>query len=116
MTDRHARIDREGRTVAVMIALYCRHHHGKAGALCAACEELASYARERLTTCPFQEGKTVCSKCSVHCYRPEMRQRVKEVMRYSGPRMMTRHPVMAVQHLLDQHRKAPLEAAKRRDD
>ena len=35
-----------------------------------------------------------------------MRERVRAVMRYSGPRMLTRHPVLAVAHLAD-GRKTP---------
>lgn len=110
MADRHTRMDREDRTVAAMITLYCRDRHGTAGTLCAACAGLAAYAHERLRKCPFQDGKTVCSKCTVHCYNADMRQRVKEVMRYCGPRMMTRHPVMAVLHLLDRRRKTAIKS------
>ena len=103
-------MDREEKTVAAMIALYCRGHH-RGPALCSECSALLEYARERLRRCPFQEGKTVCSLCTVHCYRPEMRERIRSVMRYSGPRMLTRHPVMAVQHMADRRRKAPLKGA-----
>jgi hypothetical protein len=37
-----------------------------------------------------------------------MRQRVKTVMQYAGPRMMSCHPIMAIFHLLDKRRKKPL--------
>lgn len=104
--DRHPRIKREDRTVAAMIVLYCRRHHHQHG-LCAQCQELCDYARERLAKCPFQEGKTICAKCRVHCYKPEMRERIRTVMRYSGPRMLYRHPVMAIFHMIDRIRKEP---------
>jgi predicted amidophosphoribosyltransferase len=92
---------REWRTVEAMVRLYCADQHQAEAGLCKACDELLAYAGERLERCPFQESKTTCAKCPVHCYRPEMRERVRAVMRYAGPRMLFRHPVMAVLHLLD---------------
>lgn len=71
------------------------------------CKELLEYSRERLDKCPFGEGKTICTKCPVHCYRQEMRQKIRTVMRYSGPRMLYKHPVIAIQHLIDGWRKNP---------
>lgn len=103
----HPRLKREAKTVAEMIALYCRNLHHQRRGLCAECGELQDYARERLVKCPFQEGKTVCSKCNVHCYKPEMREKIRNVMRYSGPRMLYTHPLMAVLHLNDRRRKEP---------
>ena len=95
-----------------MIALYCRKHHFADG-LCTQCKELLEYANERLEKCLFGEGKTTCAKCPVHCYRPEMRQRIRAVMRYSGPRMIYRHPIMAIRHLMDGRRKEPLPIIKK---
>ena len=102
-----SRLRREARTVSVMIRDYCRDHH--AGPFpCPACRELDAFAMERLARCPFGEGKTTCAKCPVHCYRPDMRERIRTVMRYSGPRMLLRHPLMAVRHLADGRRKEPV--------
>ena len=70
-------------------------------------EELTEYALKRLASCPFQEGKTTCAKCPVHCYKPGMRKRVREVMREIGPRMIFHHPLMALRHLFDGMRKVP---------
>jgi len=94
------RIMRERKTVAAMIAVYCCKYHSTE-ALCPECKKLLEYADKRIEKCPFQERKTTCAKCPVHCYKPEMRQRIKNVMRYSGPRMIYKHPVMAIQHLMD---------------
>ena len=69
--------------------------------LCPECQELLKYAFERLDKCPFQERKTTCAKCPVHCYRPELRERIRVVMRYAGPRMLFRYPILAIHHLLD---------------
>jgi hypothetical protein len=92
--------DLEARTVAVMIRIHCRAHHGATGELCSACSELLVYARCRISRCTFGDKKPVCSHCSVHCFAPEMRQRIQEVMRYAGPRMIWRHPFLAIRHLL----------------
>lgn len=68
------------------------------------CSSLREYARSRSDRCPFMETKTFCSNCRVHCYSPDMRQQIKKVMRFSGPRMIIYHPVMAVRHLIESKR------------
>lgn len=93
--------EREKVMASEMIALYCRNKHGKRKMLCPDCAALDSYARERSDRCPFMETKTFCSNCKVHCYKPEMREKIREVMRFSGPRMMFHHPVMVVRHVLE---------------
>ncbi len=90
-----------------MIRLYCRGQHGTPAGLCPECRELEAYAGQRLSRCPFQENKTTCAKCPIHCYRPDMRARIRAVMRYAGPRMLYRHPLLALLHLLDGRRKEP---------
>lgn len=94
--------EREKQVVSEMIGLYCRRKHGSVkGTLCPQCAELERYARQRSDKCPFMETKTFCSQCTVHCYKPEMRERIREVMRFSGPRMIFHHPVMTIRHLVD---------------
>jgi hypothetical protein len=90
-----------------MIRLHCRDQHEGRDGLCPACADLADYALARLDACPFQEDKTTCARCPVHCYRPAMRERIRAVMRYAGPRLLYRHPVLAIQHLLDRLRRRP---------
>lgn len=108
------RLRREWRTLQAMIAISCRGRHGgRRGALCPACAELRSYAEQRLTRCPFAAEKPTCNNCQVHCYRPEMRERVRDIMRFAGPRMLLRHPVYALLHLVvDERRPAPRRPAK----
>lgn len=97
-----AKREREKHMVSEMIALYCRKRHGtRAGELCPECAGLAEYARQRSDRCPFMETKTFCSNCRVHCYKPEMREKIREVMRFSGPRMIFHHPVAAVRHVIE---------------
>jgi hypothetical protein len=102
------RLAREEKTIAAMIALYCRDHHAGDAALCPQCAELLEYARLRLEKCRYGADKPTCANCETHCYKPAMRERVREVMRYSGPRMLKRHPVLAVAHLVD-GRKTPAD-------
>jgi len=97
------RVRREQRTVAVMVAMYCRDHHD-ADALCPRCAELLEYSQSRVQRCSFGAEKPTCARCAVHCFRPELRDRIREVMRYSGPRMALRHPYLAARHLLDRRR------------
>ena len=103
----HPRIQRERKTVAAMISIYCQDHHRAGPDLCEQCRALLEYAWLRLARCPFQENKTSCGNCPVHCYKPEMRERIRAVMRYSGPRMIRRHPLLALAHLIDGRRKKP---------
>lgn len=93
--------ERKKQMVLEMISLYCRQrHHSKDRQLCPQCQELADYALERSDKCPFFESRSFCSSCPVHCYAPEMRERIRTVMRYSGPRMLFYHPIAAVHHFL----------------
>lgn len=92
---------REKETVSQMIAIYCRKQHGTRKGLCAECAALEAYARMRSDKCPFMETKTFCSNCKVHCYKPDMREKIREVMRFSGPRMLFVHPVMAIRHVIE---------------
>ena len=55
----------------------------------------------RLENCPYGEKKTTCAHCVIHCYKSDMRERIREVMRFAGPRMMLRHPILAVAHMMD---------------
>jgi hypothetical protein len=108
MDKRHPRMAREHKTINAMIRIYCADHHtgGETpDGLCPDCMELQGYAETRLDKCPFQERKTTCAHCPVHCYSPSMRERIKDVMRYAGPRMTFRHPVLAFFHLLDGRKK-----------
>lgn len=92
--------EREKATVSMMIALYCRKNHG-GHALCPDCAALDAYARQRSDRCPMMETKTFCYNCRIHCYRPDMRARIREVMRFSGPRMIFHHPIMALRHVIE---------------
>lgn len=103
---------KEIRTVKEMIRMYCTHEHG-GKELCPECAELYAYAKSRSEHCPFMANKTFCANCTVHCYKPEMREKIRKVMRYAGPRMIFYHPCMAVWHLYTSKReKARLNRKK----
>lgn len=93
--------EREKAVVSQMISLYCKKKHRVKGGICSDCEALLKYACARSDKCPFMETKTFCSNCRVHCYKPEMREKIRAVMRFSGPRMLFYHPVLAVRHLIE---------------
>ena len=104
---------KEQKVVEEMIRLYCRKKHKaydrKSKQMCEACQTLSDYAKQRSEKCPFMEQKTFCANCKVHCYKPQMRTEIRQVMRFSGPRMLLYHPVLAVWHLvcsLKENRKA----------
>lgn len=93
--------EREKQMVSQMIALYCKKQHHTRQGLCSVCAALNDYARTRSDHCPFMETKTFCSNCRVHCYQPEMRQQIREIMRFSGLRMLFHHPVAAMHHVME---------------
>ena len=108
MSDENPRIKREKKTIEKMVYVYCKGNHYTNGKqLCDDCSEFLSYAFTRLSKCPFQDEKSTCVKCLVHCYQPEMREKAKKIMRYSGPRLIYLNPILSLQHVLD-GRKKPL--------
>lgn len=92
------KIEREKRIVGEMILLYCRKKEGNT-MLCSECAQLLAYAERRLDRCKFGNDKPSCKKCPIHCYQPQMREKMRLVMRYSGPRMLLYNPLAAIRHL-----------------
>lgn len=96
------RREREKVIVQAMIKMYCReNHYNSGGPLCAECLSLSAYAEKRLLSCMYGEIKPVCKHCPVHCYSPVMREQMRQVMKWAGPRMIIRKPVFAVMHIID---------------
>ena len=104
---RHLRLARELETLSAMIAIHCHDLHGSVDELCEDCAALMAYATRRLDRCVFGDAKPTCANCTVHCYTAVKREEVRTVMRYAGPRMVWRHPVLAIRHVLDGRRPAP---------
>jgi len=99
------KLDREKKTVAVMVGMYCRANHAGGPHPCAECSALLDYALRRIERCRFHLSKPVCSRCRVHCYGAERREQIRRVMRFAGPRMLLAHPLLAVLHLLETRRR-----------
>ena len=106
LSNQGPRIRREKKTIDRMVHVYCKgNHKTKGNQLCTECSEFLAYAFLRLDKCPFQEEKSTCGKCLVHCYQPQMREKAKKIMRYSGPRLLLRAPGLALHHAFDGRKK-----------
>ncbi|MDD3727378.1 MAG: nitrous oxide-stimulated promoter family protein [Dysgonamonadaceae bacterium] len=97
--------EEEKKVVKKMITLYCKGNHNTNGVLCTDCRELNEYAFARLSRCPFREEKPTCGSCSIHCYKPDKREQIKEVMRYAGPRMLFISPIYTLKHLYKEYKR-----------
>jgi hypothetical protein len=89
----------EKRTIQAMMKIYCKKNHGLS-TLCANCNNLLEHAMKRIDHCPFKENKPACNKCKVHCYASEKREKIKEVMKFSGKRMLWKHPYLTTRHFM----------------
>jgi hypothetical protein len=95
------KIEKEKKISFLMIDLYYKKHKDKS---VDEKEELKKYVELRLNKCPFKENKTFCSNCKIHCYKKDMQEKIRRVMRYSGPRMLLYHPILAIKHLIESKR------------
>ena len=106
-TTRNRRIEREVKTIRAMVKIFCRGHHQSNTVPCQECLDVLRYAEKRIDFCPFLGNKPTCANCTVHCFKPHYRQKVKRVMAFAGPRMAYRHPILTFFHFLDKFRAAP---------
>ena len=83
-----------------MISIYCKDNH-KGKALCSDCLNLLEYSKTKAEKCRFGENKPACSRCSIHCYAPDMREKINKTMKHSGPKIIYRHPILAIRHLIN---------------
>ena len=110
---------KEFKTIVAMIHIYCRNHHslnnhGSISGLCAECSQFKDFAEYRLAKCPYGQSKPTCKHCPVHCYQKDMKELAKTIMTYSGPRMLLKHPILAIRHLLHNRKPVPELVKKRR--
>ena len=99
-------IKKDAEVLAEFVNIYCTDRHGgavkgpvRAGgsvgaylagsevALCEDCRSLLLHAVSKRAICPY-DPKPACKKCETHCYGPGYRDRIREVMRYSGMRLI----------------------------
>lgn len=95
------RVENEKRIIKLMIEIYCKKKHGYKYELCDECQELLDYAHKRLTYCKFGDEKSTCAKCPIHCYKKDMKMKIKGVMKFSGPRLLIYKPIEVIKHCLD---------------
>jgi hypothetical protein len=98
------RTRREKKTIGAMIGMYCKSRHGRRVDYCERCRCLLSYAEVKIDKCVFHESKPACNECRVHCYSREMREEIRAIMRFSGPRMLLFHPVLGTLHMVERLR------------
>lgn len=108
MNDRR-RLDEK--TLYAMQLIYCSAKHAKdAGedGLCDPCRDLLKYSLERTKNCSYKAQGRLCSACEIHCFENEQRARIRQVMRFSGPRLIFRKPALALRYLFLRVRQAHL--------
>jgi len=121
----HRDVAKDTRLLGDFAVIYCRGNHSDAErlpldspgaglgvygrrppAVCVECAELLAYAEKRRAYCP-KDPKPFCSYCDTHCYTEDMRERMRDVMRYAGPRSVLRgHAIDSVKHLVEGRRHA----------
>jgi len=57
--------------------------------ICLACAGLLEHGMKKRALCPL-DPKPTCKSCHVHCYTAEYRQQIREIMAYSGRKMILR--------------------------
>jgi len=125
----------DARLLGAFTGIYCRGNHRdvvraplvsdgvevgvygrKTPVVCDECAELLRYAEQRRAFCP-KDPKPFCSTCDTHCYRPAMREHMRDVMRYAGPRSMFHgYAIQGVRHLLESRAARKAAGATRASD
>lgn len=104
---------KEIEVITLMIGLYCRKKHKfPKNRLCTECGALLDYVKFRREKCPFGDAKTFCGNCKIKCYKPQRQAEIRKVMRFSGPRMVFRHPVMVIRHMTEGRRQSKAARAQ----
>ncbi|WEG72495.1 nitrous oxide-stimulated promoter family protein [Vagococcus intermedius] len=88
-------ISEEIQLIEVMIKTY---YHKTENSAPISEKRMLSYAKKRLEYCRFGESKTTCQRCPIHCYQENYREQMKKIMRFSGPKMILKHPILTVKH------------------
>ena len=95
-------IGREKLTIRHMITIYCRGHRHSISGTCADCGAILRYAYDLIDKCQYNGSvKPACGLCRTNCFMPDMYRRFTQIMRYAGPRMLVRHPILTMAHLWD---------------
>ena len=100
---------REYQTIAAMVEIFCKAHKHNANPVsdCQECQDFLVYAHTKLDRCPYGQDKPTCNKCPVHCYKPHVKAKAREIMVFAGPKMLLPHPIMAIRHLFSERTPVP---------
>ena len=104
---KHPYIAKDVETIRIMTEIFCHAHHDTKEGMCPECEDFYLYAVKRLACCPFGEKKPVCGSCKIHCFGNVYKEKAKEIMAFSGPRLILKHPYLSFRHLVALFRTAP---------
>ncbi len=111
-------LQRDLKTLALFIRIYCRHRHpdapksmvtmrihdlkaiaGRDLELCEECRKLLLHAFTKRSNCPM-DPKPACKHCPSHCYHPTYRAQIREVMKFSGKKLVLGGRLDYLFHLL----------------
>ena len=95
---KHPYIAKDVETIRIMTEIFCHAHHDTKEGMCPECEDFYLYAVKRLACCPFGEKKPVCGSCKIHCFGKGYKEKAKEIMAFSGPRLILKHPYLSFRH------------------
>ena len=95
----------ELKTIIIMTNLYCQAHHETRD--CEECKDLIHYVQQKLDRCVYGQDKPACKHCPTHCYKPDHRQQIQLIMCYTGPKMLFKHPILGIKHLIKSTKKFP---------
>ncbi len=89
------------RLIGKFVEVYCSGKHGTlerqpfklpAGLgerrVCSECAAFMEYAVTKRIKCPLEAEKPSCKHCRIHCYGRVQREKVREIMSYSGRKLM----------------------------
>jgi len=112
------KLRRDLKTLVKFIQVYCRHRHGDADksaakvkgydlksiagkepVLCSDCAKLLAHALVKRSRCPL-DPKPACAQCPEHCYHPTYRAQIREVMKFSGRKLVLSGRLDYLYHLL----------------
>lgn len=102
LTDNLKKVKKDISILSLFVDIYCRNCHKDkekrfvrangilkefskeiSRSLCNDCEKLLLHSAVKRVLCPF-EPKPACKKCPENCYSNGFREKMKEVMRFSG--------------------------------
>ena len=89
-----SKVEKDLKVLEKFIQVYCETKHSTRGKpdpreLCEECSKTLDYSIHRREVCPL-DPKPTCKKCPTHCFAPFYRQRIRQVMRFSGMHLIKR--------------------------